>query len=111
MPSVTLTKTARAVGTAPTTVGGYATPAVTKAVVTNLTCANLTSSQITVTVRHRDAAFVDTHVVKDAPVPAGSSLAVIANGMRLNLEPGHSINVTASAPGAVDVVMSVIEFT
>lgn len=111
MPSVTLTKTSRNIGTAATTVGGYSTPVVAKAVVVGLTCANLTANQITVTVRHRDSAAVDTHIVKDAPIPAGSSLAVISDGRKLNLEPGHSVNVTSSTGASVDAVMSVVEFT
>lgn len=111
MPSVTLTKTARNVGTAATTIGGYTTPAVSKSVVVNLTCANLTAAQITVTVKHRDGASVDTHIVKDVPIPAGSTLSVISDGMRLNLEPGHSVNVTSSTAASVDAIMSVVEFT
>ena len=111
MPSSTLTKTSRNVGTAATTVGGYSTPAVAKAVVVNLTCANLTASQITVSVKHRDGASVDTHIVKNAPIPAGSSLSIISDGMRLNLEPGHSVNVTSNTAASVDAIMSVVEFT
>lgn len=111
MPSVTLTKTSRNIGTVQTTVGGYVTPVVSKAVVTNLTCANLTASQITVTVKHRDSAAVDTHIVKDAPIPAGSALSIVSDGMRINLEAGHSINVTASTAASADAIMSVVEFT
>ena len=111
MPSSALTKTSRNIGTAQTTVGAYTTPAVAKAVVINLTCANLTASQITVTVKHRDAALVDTHVVKDAPIPAGSSLSIISDGAKINLEPGHSINITSNTGASVDAIMSVVEFT
>ena len=111
MPNVTLTKTARNVGTVATTIGGYSVPVVAKAVVTNLTCANLTAAQITVTVKHRDSAAIDTHVVKDVLIPSGSTLSVVSNGMRINLEPGHSVNVTSNTAASVDVVMSVVEFT
>lgn len=109
MASQFLTKTSRSVGTAATNVGGYSVPAATKAVVTKLTCANITGAPITVTVKHRDAAFVETHIVKDATVPAGSSLTVISEGMKLHLEPGQGVTVTSNTAASVDVVMCVVE--
>lgn len=111
MPSVTLTKTARNVGTTAVTIGGYTVPVAAKAVVTSLTCANLTAAQITIRVRHRDSTANDTHIVRDVPIPAGSTLSIISEGMRLNLEAGHSINVNSNTASSVDFVMSVIEFT
>ena len=111
MPSAFRTRTSRFIGTAPVQVGGYVAPAATRITVIGLTCANVTGVDITVTVAHRTSAAVDTAIVVSAPVPFGSSLNVISEGLKLNLEPGDSVVVRSSAASSVDVVMSVVELT
>jgi hypothetical protein len=49
------------------------------------------------------------HVVKNAPVPTGSSIQVIS-GQKIVLEPGDSLKVKCETPGqSVDVVLSLVE--
>jgi hypothetical protein len=50
---------------------------------------------------------VDYYVVKNAPVPVGGSLQVIA-GQKIVLEAGDSIYVK-SAAGTLDVIASILE--
>jgi hypothetical protein len=76
-------------------------------IVLELDISNTTSSGVTASVEVLDSsASTDAYVVKDAPVPTGSSLQVIA-GQKVILEDGDSIRVTAS--GACDVVCSILE--
>lgn len=49
------------------------------------------------------------HVVKNAPVPTGSSIQVIS-GQKIVLEAGDSLKVKCETPGqSVDVVLSLVE--
>ena len=72
-----------------------------------LDIANTTSSAVTASAEVLDSdAGTDAFIVKDAPIPAGSSLQVIS-GQKVILESGDSVRVTAS--GACDVVCSILE--
>ena len=93
------------VTTTPETV--YTAPASKDSIILELDIANTTSSSVTVSAEVLDSsASTDAFIVKDAPVPAGSSLQVIS-GQKVILETGDSIRVTAS--GACDVVCSILE--
>lgn len=93
------------VTTTPETV--YTAPASKDSIILELDIANTTSSSVTASAEVLDnSAGTDAFIVKDAPVPAGSSLQVIS-GQKVILETGDSIRVTAS--GACDVVCSILE--
>ena len=86
----------------------YTAPASKDSIILELDVANVTSSAVTASVKLYDlsdgGAFA--HIVKDAPIPSGSSLQVIS-GQKVILETGDYICVTAS--GACDVVCSILE--
>ena len=85
----------------------YTAPASKDSIILELDIANTTSSSVTASAEVLDSsASTDAFIVKDAPVPAGSSLQVIS-GQKVILETGDSIRVTAS--GACDVVCSILE--
>ena len=76
-------------------------------IILELDIANTTASAVTASAEVLDSsASTDAYIVKDAPIPAGSSLQVIS-GQKVILESGDSVRVTAS--GACDVVCSILE--
>ena len=85
----------------------YTAPANKDSIILELDIANTTASAVTASAEVLDSsASTDAYIVKDAPIPAGSSLQVIS-GQKVILETGDSIRVTAS--GACDVVCSILE--
>jgi len=85
----------------------YTAPANKDSIILELDIANTTASAVTASAEVLDSsASTDAFIVKDAPIPSGSSLQVIS-GQKVILETGDSIRVTAS--GACDVVCSILE--
>ena len=85
----------------------YTAPASKDSIILELDVANVTTSAVTASVKlydTSDSAFA--HIVKDAPIPSGSSLQVIS-GQKVILETGDYVCITAS--GACDVVCSILE--
>ena len=82
--------------------------------------ANTTTSQVTVSVKlvsdtasrthsgTNSGANNTVHLIKDAPVPSGSSLELLA-GNKIVLEDTDEITLTAS--GASDITISIMEIT
>jgi len=100
----------RDVGTSAVTIGSYTVGASTQTTLIGLTVANTTSSVIAVDVQHNDGAN-DTYIVKDAPVPAGSSLVVVGGDQKVVMETGDSIKVTSDTATSADAYMSLLEIT
>ena len=84
-----------------------------------LTSANTTSAVVEASVQMLDKsvnanyATGGRHIVKNAPVPAGGSLMVIA-GQKIVLEErsggtGDAIRITSSAATSIDVVSAILE--
>lgn len=85
----------------------YTAPASKDSIILELDIANTTAAAVTASAEVLDSsASTDAYIVKDAPIPAGSSLQVIS-GQKVILETGDSIRVTAS--DACDVVCSILE--
>ena len=99
-------KNAQAVGvTGVTTV--YTAPVGKDSIILELDIANTTTSAVTASAELVDtSASTDAFIVKDAPIPAGGSLQVVA-GQKVIVEATDLIRVTAS--GACDVICSVLE--
>ena len=91
-----------AVGTGETTV--YTVPSSTTAVIIGCNVANITSSQIRVTVK-----VADTHVVKEVPVPANSAISVLDG--KINAETTDTVKVTSNTASSADVIVSALEQT
>ena len=112
-------RTLTGVGTSATTL--YATPDGKTSIMLELDIANTTQNVVEATVELLDysdatGGGVGTnwkHIVKNAPVPSGGSLMVIA-GQKIVLEErsggtGDSIRITSSAATSLDVVSAVLE--
>ena len=104
-------RTLRAVGTSAVDVGADV-DANTETTLIGMTLANITSGVIAVTVQliNTDGPVI-THIVKDAPVPAGGSLIVVGGDQKIVLMEEDKITVTSNTASSVDVIMSFLEIT
>ena len=70
--------------------------------------ANVASSQINVEVYINDGSN-DIHLVKDAPIPVGSSLQVLDGGAKIVMQSGDALNVKSDTASSADVWVSVVD--
>ena len=71
---------------------------------------NITATQVLISATVNDGSN-DTHLIKDAPVPSGSSIVIVGGDQKVVLETADSVKVVSSAASSVDVVMSILEIT
>ena len=76
--------------------------------IVGITVANVTTSQLTVEVYINDGSN-DIHIVKDAPIPAGSSLQVLDGGAKIVMESGDALKVKSSVNASADVWVSAVD--
>ena len=95
----------------------YTVPSSTTAVIIGLTIANIKGQSITadaqiVTASSSGENADDVYIVKDVPLPAGSSIEVMS-GNKIILEAGDIVKASGSnASGAdADVILSIMEIT
>ena len=96
----------------------YTAGSVDATIVLGLMLGNTTTSQVTATVTlvsntsaragNNDEANQDVELVTNAPIPAGSSLELLA-GNKVVLEDTDEIKLAAS--GATDIALSIMEIT
>ena len=94
--------TSSSIGT--TGVEVYRVPLNTTSIIIGCNLANTSSSQITASLE-----VAGVYLVKDAPIPAGSSLSVLDG--KVILEEDNVVKVTSSAGLSVDALLSVLEQT
>ena len=51
----------------------------------------------------------DIHIVKDAPIPAGSSLQVLDGGAKIVMVSGDALKVKSNTASSADVWVSVVD--
>ena len=90
----------------------YTVPSSTTTVVIGLTLANVHTSQVTTSVTVIDSSNSNetSHVVKDAPIPVGGSLEIMA-GNKIILEASDIIKVDCSVEDKVSATLSIMEIT
>ena len=90
----------------------YTVPSSTTTVVIGLTLANVHTSQVTASVTVIDSSNSNetSHVVKDAPIPVGGSLEIMA-GNKIILEATDIIKVDCSVTNKVSATLSIMEIT
>jgi len=89
----------------------YTIPASKTSILLELDVANTTINVVEASVEILDrsvGASAWRYLVKNAPVPAGGSLMVIA-GQKIVLEATDAVRVTASAANVMDVVAAILE--
>ena len=107
-------ETDTAIGTSPATI--YTCPSSTQTTIIGLTVANIHTSQIEIDVQldastRTSGAEDSVYIIKDAPIPVGSSLVVVGGEQKIVMEPGDTIKVTSNTASSADVAMSILEIT
>ena len=97
-----------AIGTSEAAV--YTVAANTVAVVIGLNVSNITGNQINVDLRVDKASGDDVYLVKNIPIPNGTSFEFNA-GNKFVLQTGDAIKITSDTASSVDVLISVLEQT
>ncbi len=110
MANVFETFTSRAVGNSLTAVGGHTVGGSTTETCIGLTVSNILGASVSVTVTYNDGSN-DTNIIKNAPLPSGSSLVPIGGDQKIVLTTGDSIKVSANTASSIDAVMSVLQQT
>ena len=93
-----------------TTVGIYTAPAATTTVVIGITLANTSGSGVNVGVGVTRASAEDIKLLKNAPLPQGSSLEFMG-GNKVVLETNDQINVDSDTNNSVDAALTIMEIT
>ena len=93
----------------------YTVPSSTTTVIIGLTIANIKGASVTADVKvisdtSDTETNADVYIVKDIPLPAGSSVEVMA-GNKIVLQATDKIQVKGSVTDAVDAVLSIMEIT
>jgi hypothetical protein len=106
-------KTKAGIDTSLTTV--YTVPSSTTTVVIGLTIANIKGSSVTADVQLVSDTVdtetnADVYIVKNIPLPAGSSVEVMS-GNKIVLQATDVIRVKGSVTDAVDAILSIMEIT
>ena len=95
-----------------TTVGIYTAPAATTTVVIGITLANTSGSGVNVgvAVSRTSDTKDDISLLKNAPIPSGSSLEFMS-GNKIVLETNDQINVDSDTNNSVDAALTIMEIT
>ena len=101
-------KTKSSVGV--TTVGIYTVPGATTTTILGITLANVSGSGINVTVGIARTFADDVSIIRNVPIPQGSSLEFMA-GNKVVLEPQDEVNVKSDVSSSLDVSLSILEMT
>ena len=96
----------------------YTTPSSTTTVILGLVIANVHTSQVTADVKlvsdtsggGRAATNTTTFLLKDAPIPVGSSLEILS-GNKVVLETTDKLQVDCSVADKVSITLSIMEIT
>ena len=96
----------------------YTCPGSTTTIILGMVLANVHTSQVTVSVKlvsttsggGRTATNTTTFLLKDAPLPVGSSLEILS-GNKVVLEASDKIQIDCSVADKASVTMSIMEIT
>ena len=101
-------KTKANVGTATSDV--YVVPSATTTVVIGVTLANTSGSSITVGVGVTRASSDDVKLMKNVPIPQGSSFEFMA-GNKVVLETTDTLTAVSDVNNSLDVALTIMEIT
>ena len=95
-----------------TTVGIYTAPAATTTVVIGITLSNTSGSGVNVgvAVSRTSDTKEDVHLLKNAPIPQGSSLEFMG-GNKVVLEATDTVTVDSDTNSSVDASLTIMEIT
>ena len=95
-----------------TTVGIYTAPAATTSVVIGITLSNTSGSGVNVgvAVSRTSATKEDVNLLKNAPIPHGSSLEFMG-GNKVVLETGDTLTANSDTNNSIDASLTIMEIT
>jgi hypothetical protein len=76
--------------------------------IVGISVANVTASAVIASVYINDGTD-DIYLVKDAPIPAGSSLQVLDGGAKFVVENNDALKVISDTPSSLDVWVSTVD--
>ena len=88
----------------------YTVPGSTTTVVLGLILCNIDTSQRTASVKLDPASGDTVFVLKNVPIPAGSSLEVLSGG-KIALETGDKLQIDCDVAAKIDATLSIMEIT
>ena len=95
-----------------TTVGIYTAPAATTTVVIGITLANTSGSGVNVGVGiTRAGTTEDVKLLKNAPIPQGSSLEFMAGNKVVLETTGDTLTVDSDTNNSIDAALTIMEIT
>ena len=97
------------VGTSPATV--YTCPSATETTIIGLNLANIVSSGVQVSVQLENNDGDNIYLIKDAPVPIGSSLVAVGGDQKVVMNASDILKVTSDTASSIDVALSILEIT
>ena len=89
----------------------YTCPGGTDTTIIGMNLANITSSAITADVTLLNNGGDSCYLVKDAPIPIGSSLVAVGGDQKVVMNAADVIKVSSSATTSIDVALSILEIT
>lgn len=89
----------------------YTCPSSTETTIIGLSIANIVTSQIEIDVQLENNDGDNVYIIKDAPVPVGSSLVVVGGDQKVVMNASDVLKVTSSASTSADVTLSILEIT
>ena len=112
MANTFIRKTHKEIGNTLTKVDGYEVSGTNKiATIIGLSVSNRSAAAVDIDATLNDGTS-DFYIIKDAPLPAGSTIQLAGGGQKIVLEENDFINVkSSSATNKVDVIMSLLEIT
>ena len=76
--------------------------------IVGINLANIVAQQITVSVYISNGGN-NYYIIKDAPIPAGSSLQLLDGGAKFVVQSGDRLNIVSDTASSVDVVVSAVD--
>ena len=108
-------KTQNNIGATGTRANGYFVPASTSTTIIGLTLANRTDAAVLGTVQLHNGKSASggdkTHLIKSAPIPAGSALVVVGGDQKVVLQNAHGVIISSNTASSIDATMSILEIS
>ena len=92
------------------TTGVYVVPGSTTTVVIGITASNVSGNNINVGIGITRAASDDIHLMKNVPIPQGSSFEFMS-GNKIVLETTDTITAKSDVNNSLDVALTIMEIT
>ena len=112
MANTFIRKTHKEIGNSLTQIDSYAVSGTGKiATIIGLSVSNRSAAAVDIDATLNEGSN-DFYIIKDAPLPAGSTIQLAGGGQKIVLEENDLIKVkSSSATNKVDVIMSLLEIT